>query len=162
MIPHAPGLEKELSRRVTGLRFSEPRVETVEMPDHEARLHTVTRLDVHAGEETLGTLETDIYEWDGNLRIARIQYDGRVPGYTSTSSGTDRVTLLATEMIVMRRPPSGPIGMSWPNNTHNNPLYRHDSHPLEFAAYEMAGRWRNPEKRLDPEDSEREGRSWQR
>jgi hypothetical protein len=157
-IPHAPGLEEELSKTCGQLRLETRRVETVEKPDHEARLHTRTRLDIFDGELMLGTLETDSYGWHGNTRIARIQYDGRIPGYTSLSTGTSLVTLLATEMVVMRRPPSGPIGMSWPNNTRDSPLYRHDSHPLGFAAYETAGRWRDPKRRLDPLDSERVGR----
>ena len=132
-IPHARGLTKEFLARHIELTIGHPTEEMA--PDG---IHKLTRYPLFDGERQLGVVEVNSWDARGVTQVAHVVYSGFVPGYRSDK----KIGMTATELRTLD--PSNleylmPRDLTKPNNTGENPLYRHDGHPLKLADNELDG-----------------------
>ncbi len=138
-IPDAQGLTEELEKRVSDLIVGTPAKRMA-----PSGIHQVTTYELFSGDERLGIVDVNSYDWHGVRRVAHAEYTGRVPGYVNSITGKDEILMIAHEdrtldpgEIIFERK-----RYTQPNNTAFNPLYRHDGHPLRLADHEVDGKKR--------------------
>lgn len=137
-IPDAGGLVKTLNQRAKGRwTVSEPQGSV-----SESGTHYIIETDVLVDDAKIGTVKTTHYQWEGVLRLASISYNGTMPGYTNPCDGKPEFGMTACEYPPAEagqlRYSSKNLEQLVPNNTPENPVYRHDGHRgLSLADHEV-------------------------
>jgi hypothetical protein len=131
-VPYAGGLARELLSRVEEERLglSGPYVTADSKRGDEIRRYFIS-LD----DSLLGEVNVKFRYYENVSRIFYLEYRGRIPGYVTMEGG--KIIAMVARGIPGRESDLEGVDLSKPNNTPENPLYRVDGHPLEFADYEV-------------------------
>ncbi|MBI4152641.1 hypothetical protein HY495_02925 [Candidatus Woesearchaeota archaeon] len=132
-IPHAKGLTEELLTRDINITVGDP-TEKMALD----RFHRLTSYPIFDGERQLGVVEVNSWDARGITQVDHVAYDGIIPGYmgekniSMTATASRTLDISDPEYLRSRT-------LTEPNNTFENPLYRHDGYALKLADHEVDG-----------------------
>ena len=154
-IPQCKGLSDELSGRCgDSWRFYKGKERILEGREYgnffrhslpfpvTTSFYNLFSLDSGTVSENLGVLSVDTFSpVEGILRVARIAYKGKIPGYVNPMNGRENIHLWASQYygiftLDLVVPTAEEVLNS--NNTEERPLYRIDGHVgIRLAVHEV-------------------------
>ena len=132
-IRYAGGLTDELLRTVESDRLSISSARNIRRSSNS--IYITVEFDLLVDGKEIGAVELTTYMSRSVQRVHRMEYEGIVPGYV-TVNGKTGIVLVAKETVSPDERDLPFLDISRPNNTKENPLYRHDEHKVRFADFE--------------------------